>query len=156
MTVFNSLYHALASSCILPPSFHYLFPSCLRHSSYFPPASVTIVRKETYPYPPDIPEGRWAVYEVTLPSRPYNPVTITYRTLTSTLGLSPYQMTFEPEAWNVPQELTVLAFEDEVNMESPYSSGFNLTLESEDKNYDGQSVPDFNVTIEDNDEGGCA
>ena len=112
------------------------------------------MRKETYPYPPDIPEGRWAVYEVTLPSRPYNPVTITYRTLTSTLGLSPYQMTFEPEAWNVPQELTVLAFEDEVDMESPYSSGFNLTLESEDKNYDGQSVPDFNVTIEDNDEGG--
>lgn len=116
-------------------------------------ASVIIVRKETYPYPPDIPEGRWAVYEVTLPSRPYNPVTITYRTLTTTLGLSPYQMTFEPDVWDVPQELTVLALEDEVNMESPYNSGFNLTLESEDKNFDGQSVPDFTVTVEDNDEG---
>jgi hypothetical protein len=114
---------------------------------------VIIVRKETYPYPPDIPEGRWAVYEVTLPSRPYNSVTITYRTLTATLGLSPYQMTFEPDVWDVPQELTVLALEDEVNIESPYNSGFNMTLESEDMNFDGQSVPDFEVTVEDNDEG---
>lgn len=111
------------------------------------------MRKETYPYPPDIPEGRWAVYEITLPSRPYNPVTITYRTLTATLGLSPYQMTFEPDVWDIPQELTVLALEDEVNLESPYNSGFNVTLESEDKNFDGQSVPDFEVTVEDNDEG---
>ena len=47
----------------------------------------------------------------------------------------------------------MLALEDEVNMESPYNSGFNLTLESEDKNFDGQSVPDFMVTVEDNDEG---
>ena len=62
-------------------------------------------------------------------------------------------MTFEPEVWDVPQELTVLALEDETNMESPYSSGFDVTLESEDENYDGQSVPEFNVTVEDNDEG---
>ena len=62
-------------------------------------------------------------------------------------------MVFEPEAWNIPQELTVIALEDEVNMESPYNSGFDLTLESVDKNYDGQIVPDFKVTIEDNDEG---
>ena len=47
----------------------------------------------------------------------------------------------------------MLALEDGVNMESPYSSGFNMTLESEDKNFDGQSVPDFKVTVEDNDEG---
>ena len=62
-------------------------------------------------------------------------------------------MTFEPEVWDVPQEVTVLALEDEENMESPYSSGFDVTLESEDENYDGQSVPEFNVTVEDNDEG---
>ena len=47
----------------------------------------------------------------------------------------------------------MLALEDEVNLESPYNSGFNVTLESEDKNFDGQSVPDFEVTVEDNDEG---
>ena len=47
----------------------------------------------------------------------------------------------------------MLALEDKVNIESPYNSGFNMTLESEDKNFDGQSVPDFKVTVEDNDEG---
>ena len=47
----------------------------------------------------------------------------------------------------------MLALEDGVKMESPYNSGFNMTLESEDKNFDGQSVPDFKVTVEDNDEG---
>jgi hypothetical protein len=62
-------------------------------------------------------------------------------------------MTFEPDVWDIPQELTVLALEDEVNIESPYNSGFNMTLESEDMNFDGQSVPDFEVTVEDNDEG---
>ena len=62
-------------------------------------------------------------------------------------------MTFEPDVWDIPQELTVLALEDEVNMESPYNSGFNMSLESVDKNFDGQSVPDFKVTVEDNDKG---
>ena len=74
-----------------------------------------IVRKETYPYPPDIPEGRWAVYEVTLPSRPYHDVTITYTTLNSTISLHPFEMTFEPDGWNQPQDLVVFALEDNVN-----------------------------------------
>lgn len=62
-------------------------------------------------------------------------------------------MTFEPDVWNVPQELTVVAIDDEVNMASPYRSGFNLTLVSDDKNYGGQLLPDFNITVEDNDAG---
>lgn len=118
-------------------------------------ADIIIVRKEAYPYPPDIPEGRWAVYEVTLPNKPTHPLTIIYHTLTPTITLSPFQMTFEPEVWNIPQELTVVAIEDEINMASPYRSGFNLTLVSEDKNYGGQLLPDFNITVEDNDQGTC-
>ena len=114
---------------------------------------MVIVPKETYPYPPDIPEGRWAVYEVTLPNQPYHPVTITFHTLTSTIALSPEQMTFDPEAWNVSQYLTVFAREDEVNTESPYMASFNMSLVSMDDNYDGADVDDFNVTVEDNDEG---
>ena len=78
-------------------------------------AGVIIVRKETYPYPPDIPEGRWAVYEVTLPNRPTDPVTISYHTLTNTITLSHDSMTFDPDGWNVPQDLTVFAVEDNVN-----------------------------------------
>lgn len=36
---------------------------------------------------------------------------------------------------------------------SPYASGFNLSLVSEDFNYNEVPLPDFNVTLEDNDEG---
>ena len=116
--------------------------------------SVLIVPKEMYPYPPDIPEGRWAVYEVTLPNRPYFPVTVTYHTITDTIALSHPLMTFEPDGWNIPQDLTVYALEDSLNMRSPYAAAFNLSLSSTDKNFNGP-LPDFNVTVEDNDEGTC-
>ena len=39
------------------------------------------------------------------------------------------------------------------NRLSPYLASFNLSLSSEDFNYDEEPVPDFNVTLEDNDEG---
>ena len=47
----------------------------------------------------------------------------------------------------------MVAIDDEINMASPYRSGFNLTLVSEDKNYGGQLLPNFNITVEDNDHG---
>ena len=137
-------FHCLCSIAII---YYYSIPLVLIT------ADVLIRRKEVYPNPPSIPEGRWDVYLISLPNRPYDLLTITFHPLTPTIGLSPYQMRFEPDYWNVEQELTVIALEDNVNMESPYSSGFNLTLESEDMNYDGQELPDFNVTVEDNDEG---
>ena len=114
---------------------------------------MVIIAKETYPYPPDIPEGRWAVYEVTLPNMPYHPVSVTYRTLTNTIRLSHMDMTFEPDVWNIPQYLTVFARDDEINSVSPYTASFNMSLMSLDSNYDGADVDDFRVTVEDNDEG---
>ncbi len=120
------------------------------------PASVMIVPKEAYPDPTNIPEGRWSVYLVSLPNRPSHTLTIVYHTATPTITLSPFQMTFEPEAWNIPQELTVIAIDDSVHMASTYRSGFNLTLLSDDKNYGGITLPDFNVTINDNDNGELA
>ena len=116
-------------------------------------AEVIIVRKEVYPDPPSIPEGRWDVYLVSLPNRPYFPVTINFVTLTPTITSSPLSLTFEPEVWDVPQELTVIALEDPVNRDDVYGSGFKLALDSEDMNYDGRDLPDFEVLIEDNDEG---
>lgn len=125
----------------------------LKKSSSSPSAvSVLIVPKEMYPYPPDIPEGRWAVYEVTLPNRPRFPVTVTYHTITDTIALSHSHMTFVPDVWNIPQDLTVYALEDAINTRSPYAAAFNLSLSSLDRNYNGP-LPNFNVTVEDNDEG---
>ena len=115
---------------------------------------VIIRRKEVYPDPPLIPEGRWEVNLVSLPNMPYFPVNVTFRPLTSTVGVSPPYMVFEPAQWNVSQELTIIAFEDSANLETPYQSPIQLVLRSEDQNYNQAQLPDFNVTVEDNDEGG--
>lgn len=116
-------------------------------------ASVIVIRKEVYPDPPSIPEGRWEVYLISLPNRPYSPVTINFVTLTSTITSSPTSLTFEPDLWDVPQELTVIALEDGVNRGDIYRSGFKLALDSEDMNYNATQLPDFDVPVEDNDEG---
>ena len=116
-------------------------------------AEVIIRRKEVYPDPSSIPEGRWDVYLISLPNRPKYPVTITFVTLTPTITSSPASITIQPAQWDSVQELTVIALEDDVNRESPYRSGFKLVLQSEDSNYDAPDLPDFGVTVEDNDEG---
>ena len=116
-------------------------------------AGVVIVRKESYPFPSDIPEGRWAVYEVTLPSRPTHTVTVRFHTLSDRMSLGPDIMSFEPEEWNKPQDLVLYAIEDAMNLDSPYPASFNMSLESYDANFHEQHVPNYNITIEDNDEG---
>ncbi len=115
---------------------------------------MVITRKEAYPNPPEIPEGRWEVYLITLPNMPYSTVNITFNPLTPTVGVSPPYMVFEPALWNVPQELTVLAFEDLDNLVTPYQSAIQLILTSDDSNYHQRQLPDLNVTMEDNDDGG--
>lgn len=116
-------------------------------------AGVLIVRKERYPFPQDIPEGRWAVYEVSLPSKPTHAVTITFRSLSHRMSLGPASMLFEPDTWNVAQDLVIYALEDTVNFPSPYPASFNMSLSSIDNNFNEYPLPNFNLTVEDNDEG---
>ena len=114
---------------------------------------MVVIRKESYPYPANIPEGRWAVYEVTLPNMPKERVVIAFRSLSDKISLSHQVMIFEPAQWNIPQDLVVYALEDTANLQSPYPASFNMSLSSQDRNYNGSSVPEFNITVEDNDEG---
>ena len=115
---------------------------------------VLIIPRETYPSFRHIPEGRWSVFNVTLPSQPYYNVTITFHPLNPTIYLSHVEMIFQPSNWNVPQILTVFATEDDINaVISPYSASFNLSLTSRDYNYDGADIDDYEVTVEDNDDG---
>lgn len=116
-------------------------------------AGVVIKRKEVYPSPEHLPEGRWIIYEVTLPSKPTDPVFINFQVLTETVILTPTSMLFEPDQWNVPKQLLVHAIEDDANLDSPYTSSFSMNLTSDDTNFHRQPVPDFTLTIEDNDEG---
>jgi len=121
--------------------------------AFLPAVTVTIRRKEAYPNPDLIPEGQWRVYQVSLPNMPYSSVNISFRPLTPTVGVSPPYLVFEPAEWNVSQDLTIVALEDQVNLETPYQSGVQLVLASEDSNYNLAQLPDLNVTLEDNDEG---
>ena len=109
--------------------------------------------RETYPYPADLPEGRWEVYNVTLPSMPTHTVEVGFQSLSSQIKLVPDSMVFEPEEWDVPQQLVVYALEDSINAPSPYPASFNMTVSSGDMNFDRVPVPDYNLTVEDNDEG---
>ena len=121
---------------------------------FFHSVDVVIIPRETYPSFRNIPEGRWSVFNVTLPNQPYYNVTITFHTLTPTITLSHSEMIFQPSNWNVPQILTVYATDDEINaVISPYMASFNMSLTSRDDNYDGADVEDFDVTVEDNDDG---
>ena len=115
---------------------------------------VLIIPREMYPSFRHIPEGRWSVFNVTLPSQPYYNVTITFHPLNPTIYLSHVEMIFQPSNWNVSQILTVFATEDDINaILSPYSASFNLSLTSRDYNYDGADIDDYEVTVEDNDDG---
>ena len=116
-------------------------------------AGVVIARKEVYPSPKQIPEGRWIIYEVTLPSKPTDPVFVDFQALTDKIILTRWYMVFEPEEWNTPKQLLVHAIEDEADLPSPYSSSFSIDLTSDDMNFNEEPVPDFTVAIEDNDEG---
>lgn len=112
-----------------------------------------IVHREAYPYPTDLPEGRWEVYNVTLPNKPTHTVEVAFQSLTTKLNLIPDIMVFEPHEWDTPQQLVVYAVEDTLNEPSPYSASFNMSLSSGDKNFNHAPVPNYNLTVEDNDEG---
>lgn len=62
-------------------------------------------------------------------------------------------MVFEPEDWNIAQDLVVYALDDRVNRDSPYPASFNMSLASQDINFNEYPVPDFDLTVEDNDYG---
>ena len=127
--------------------------SCNNGSFSVAPAGISIEQKETYPFPDDIPEGRWAVYEVQLLNRPTDAVTLQLAVVTPVITLSHDQLIFHPDNWNTVQDITVFAVDDDINRASPYNGSFSIKSISYDKNYDDVSIEDFVLSIEDNDEG---
>lgn len=116
-------------------------------------AGINIEQKETYPFADDVPEGRWAVYEIRLLNRPTHTVTLQLTIITPVITLSHHQLLFHPDNWNIVQDLTVFAVDDNINRQSPYIGSFSIKSISNDKNYDDAPIEDFVFTIEDNDEG---
>ena len=116
-------------------------------------AGISIEQKETYPFADDIPEGRWAVYEVQLLNRPTDTVALQLTVITPVITLSHDQLIFYPDNWSTVQDVTVFAVDDDINRASPYNGSFSIKSISYDKNYDDVSIEDFVLSIEDNDEG---
>ena len=116
-------------------------------------AGISIEQKETYPYADDVPEGRWAVYEIQLLNKPTHTVTLQLSVITPVITLSHDQLIFHPDNWNTLQDLTIFAVDDTINRQSPYIGAFGIKSISYDKNYDDVPIDDFVFTIEDDDEG---
>ena len=93
------------------------------------------------------------MYKITLPSKPTNSVTIRFHSLSDAIVLVPTLMVFEPESWDTAQDLVVYALDDNVNRASPYPASFNVSLVSQDMNFNDYPVPDFDLTVEDDDDG---
>lgn len=92
-------------------------------------------------------------FTVVLTSQPTNDVTVTVgtadgqTTATSTL-------TFTSGNWNVAQQVTVTAVDDQVDETDPHTGDVTMALTSADANYNAFAVADVVATIGDNDTSG--
>ncbi|TEB08244.1 Cellulosome-anchoring protein precursor [Pelotomaculum schinkii] len=69
------------------------------------------------------------------------------------VSVSPGSLTFSPNDWNVPQEVTVTAVDDNA-VEGPHTGAIKHSVSSNDPDYDAIAAPDLSVSITDNDRGG--
>jgi len=72
-------------------------------------------------------------------------------TVTNQVTISPSTLTFTPQNWDVPQTVTVSAFDDLV-AEGTHSVLITHSVVSADVEYNGISVADVSVSIEDDDD----
>ena len=95
-------------------------------------------------------------YQIVLNVAPTDDVTITISTDGQT-SVSPSTLTFTPTGgltpWNVPQTVTVTAFDDFID-EGAHMSTITHSAASADLAYDGVSIPDVTANITDNDTAG--
>ena len=107
-----------------------------------------------------ITEGSTGTYSVTLNTKPDSEVTIEISvsedagiTLSNDGDMNPgstVTLTFTPDNWDVPQEITITADEDNTDFDDEmFTIGHTVT--STDSDYDGVDVADVKVTVTDND-----
>ena len=106
---------------------------------------------DDFPYPALIPEGRDAIYDVILTARPTNSVTVNVDDESVLTSATPSQLVFEPENWNVPQQVTVSAVQDVTSWAEPQQANITFALSSDDVNFD--SIASYlTVGVEDDDQ----
>jgi glucose/arabinose dehydrogenase len=122
-------------------------------------AEITIVDNETPADPVIIEESDGSTqateagandsYSIFLSSQPSADVTIAL-TPDAQVSTDVSSLTFTPENWDLPQQITVSAVDDSV-IEGDHTGIITHAIESEDPVFDGFSLRDLNVGILDND-----
>ncbi|MCU0543979.1 MAG: DUF4347 domain-containing protein [Oscillatoriaceae cyanobacterium Prado104] len=95
--------------------------------------------------------GATDTYSLVLISPPTAPVTINFDSSTQINAIAP--VTFTPNNWNVPQNVTVSAIDDNL-ARGNYSGTIAHTISSTDANYNGLLIPPVTVAIADSDTAG--
>ena len=97
--------------------------------------------------------GATDIYRVRLDTQPTASVTISLSTEKGEVSLSPSTLTFTTANWNVYQDVTVTAVDDDVEeLIAPHSD--NIIHTAGGGGYDGVSIDDLNVSITDDDSAG--
>ncbi len=105
------------------------------------PTGVTISKSSL-----EIDEGNSGTYTVVLDTKPGGNVVITPSATGSDLTFNPTSLTFEPDAWNTAQTITVTDFGD------PDAQDDTPTIEHAVTGYGDVEADDVTVTVEDDDE----
>jgi hypothetical protein len=90
---------------------------------------------------------------IALRSQPTAPVTLTLAP-DAQIQITPAVLVFTPTSWNVPQNVSLAAVNDLIDEPATYPGSLALTLRSPDPYYDQRVVPQYAVTLEDNDTAG--
>eukprot|EP00824_Muranothrix_gubernata_P000091 TRINITY_DN100_c0_g1_i1.p1 TRINITY_DN100_c0_g1~~TRINITY_DN100_c0_g1_i1.p1 ORF type:complete len:3677 (-),score=773.68 TRINITY_DN100_c0_g1_i1:96-11126(-) len=93
------------------------------------------------------------IYGLRLTAQPTADVVISVLFDADQLDVTPTQLTFVPNLWNIAQLVTVFALDDLIDETSPHSSTVEHSAESTDNNFDidEADAPSFEFTILDND-----
>jgi serine protease AprX len=92
-------------------------------------------------------------YTVALRTKPTAPVTVTPAT-DGRVTVSPSALTFDTVNWSTPQTITVRAVDDGIVESLRSTSAIAHTASSNDPSYNGSAVPQFAVTVTDDDVAG--
>ena len=109
--------------------------------------------------PMQFSEGSLDKYRVALGSRPTETVTVTITASSSDISVSPSTLTFAADStWNVAQQVTVTASENNVVVASPGKVEYTLThaISSSDAQYGSVADNDLSLWVVDNDKAGLA
>lgn len=107
-----------------------------------------------FPWPKNIPEGRYTGYQMKLNSIPGSNVTVSLTAKNATVSVVPRSVTITPEAWNQWHDFTIANNQDEiVRNPNPHAASVGVFLTSDDVHFDSITAPDIDVMLEDDDVG---